>query len=316
MAIGKPSKIFCVLSSPWYASQTRVIKLEKNTPFLFTSKIAEDLIKKEINLFKEEHLMKFLNTDDKIRPIEFKNIETKLNGYITSSPLNKKIKKIEITIFISMAGNKILEKIEETIFKHFHSKDIEFSSFGMASFAVIRDIFINQNNFLLLDISGEVTDISIIKKSIIDNSISYPLGYNFMIREVANSLNCSLSEAKSIISLYKDGHALESTEKKFEPIINKLKMEWLKKFQESLVGLSNNISIPITIFITVDPNLIDFFSEIIKMEKFNQHTLTQSKFKIVFLNTKTLHNKTTFKNNINRDPLLIIETIYINHFIC
>ena len=47
MGIGKPSEIFCVLSSPWCASQTRVIKLEKNTPFLFTSKLADDLIKKE-----------------------------------------------------------------------------------------------------------------------------------------------------------------------------------------------------------------------------------------------------------------------------
>ena len=37
MGIGSPSKISCVLSSSWYASQTRTIKLEKNTPFLFTS---------------------------------------------------------------------------------------------------------------------------------------------------------------------------------------------------------------------------------------------------------------------------------------
>jgi hypothetical protein len=29
--LGSPQKVFCVLSSPWYASQTRIIKFEKET---------------------------------------------------------------------------------------------------------------------------------------------------------------------------------------------------------------------------------------------------------------------------------------------
>ena len=46
------------------------------------------------------------------------------------------------------------------------------------------------------------------------DSISYPLGHNFIIRGVAESFNYSLSEAESLISLYKDEHAIESTLKK------------------------------------------------------------------------------------------------------
>lgn len=316
MGVGKPSKIFCVLSSPWYASQTRVIKLEKNTPFVFSSKLADELIKKEISLFEEEHLTKFSHIDNKVRPIEFKNMKTMLNGYVTSEPFEKKAQKLEMIIFISTSGEKILGKIEETINRHFHSEKIKFSSFALASFTVARDMFVQQENFLLVDIGGEVTDIAMIKKDIIGDSISYPLGPNFMIREVAKSLKCSLSEAKSLISLYKDGHAVDSTEKKLEPIINKLKIEWLKGFQESLVNLSDDISVPATIFITVDQDLADFFSKIIKTEQFNQYTLTESEFRIIFLGAQTLHGITVFKDNINRDPFLIIESIYLNRFIC
>ena len=137
-----------------------------------------------------------------------------------------------------------------------------------------------------------------------------------MIRKIAENLNCTLGEAKSLISLYKDDHIEESAEKKFEPIMNKLKMEWLKGFQESLVNLSNDISIPATVFITVDQNLADFFSKIIKNEQFNQYTLSESEFKIIFLGIQTLHNITTFKENVIRDPFIIIESIYINRFIC
>lgn len=316
MGIGKPVKIFCVLSSPWYASQTRVIKLEKNTPFLFTSKLADDLIKKEIGIFEEEHLKNFSNTSNKTRLIEFKNMKTLLNGYQTSDPFNKKTKKLEMVVFLSIGGELILKKIEETIFRHFHSDNIKFSSFVMASFVVARDMFIDQESFLLVDIGGEVTDISMIKKDILSDSISYPLGYNFMIRRVAESLSCTLVEAKSLISLYKNDHAEEDTEKKLEPIMSKLKIEWLRGFQESLVNLSNDISIPATIFITIDQDLADFFSKIIKSEQFNQYTLSESEFKIVFLGVETLHGITTFKNNIERDPFIIIESIYINRFIC
>jgi hypothetical protein len=316
MGIGKPVRIFCVLSSPWYASQTRTIKLEKNTSFLFTSKLADSLIQKETSLFEEEHLAKFSDTDNKVRLIEFKNMKTMLNGYMTPDPINKKAKKIEMIIFISISVEKILKKIEETIFKHFHFENIKFSSFAMASFTVARDMFVQQDNFLLVDIAGEVTDISIINKNILSNSISYPLGRNFMIRRVADSLNCTLSEAKSFISLYKDGHAVGSVEKKLKPIIDKLKTEWLSGFQQSLVNLSDDISIPATIFITVDQELKDFFSEIIKTEQFNQYTLTESEFRIIFLDAQTLHGITSFKDNTVRDPFLIVESIYINRFIC
>src|SRR4051812_24493075 len=42
--LGAPKKIFCVLSSPWYASQTRTINFKKNTPFVFTEKLADELL--------------------------------------------------------------------------------------------------------------------------------------------------------------------------------------------------------------------------------------------------------------------------------
>lgn len=316
MSVTRPSKIFCILSSPWYISQTRIIKIEKNIPFLFTSKIAVDLIQKEVSILEEENLVKFSHDNNKVRLIEFKNMKIMLNGYFSPNPFNKKTKKLEMTIFVSMSGEQILKKIEETVSRHFNSSDIKFSSFAMASFAVARDMFVQQENFVLVDIAGEVTDISIIKKDVLNGSISYPLGYNFMIRNVANSLNCTLGEAKSFLSLLKDGHAEESVEKKIGPIVDKLKIEWLKGFQESLVNLSEDISIPATIFITVDQDLVNFFGDIIKTEQFNQYTLTELEFRIIFLDTKTLHSIAAFKDDVNRDLFLIIEAIYINRFIC
>ena len=205
--LGAPAKIFCVLSSPWYVSQTRVISFMKNTPFAFTAKLADDLIQKEVNLFEEEHLAQYVNTEDSVRLIELKNIKVTLNGYETPDPLNQRGKELEMIVFISMSPEKILTKIEETIARYFYSKEIKFSSFIMTFFTMIRDLYSNKDNFLLVDISGEITDISIIKKNILRESVSFPLGHNFIIRGVASALNCGLGEAKSFLSLLKDEHA-------------------------------------------------------------------------------------------------------------
>jgi hypothetical protein len=313
--LGAPAQIFCILSSLWYVSQTRVINLKKNTPFTFTAKLADGLVQKEISLFKEEHLAKNINVGGSFRIIELKNIKMVLNGYETSQPLNQKAQELEMAIFVSMSGEQILKKIEDTIRKHFHFKRIQFSSFLMAFFTVVRDMYFQQENFLLVDIGGEVTDISMIKKNTLRESISFPLGCNFLTRGVAACLHCALSEASSLISLFKDGHAEETLSQKLASIMDQLKANWLKKFQESLANLSNDISIPATIYIALDKDLADFFSETIKTEQFNQYTLTESKFKVIFLSAQMLHGLAVFEENVIREPFLVIDSIYINRFL-
>ena len=312
---GKPEHIFCILSSPWYVSQTRVIKLEKNTPFLFTSKVADSLIQKEIALFEEEYLVKYKDAKSPVRSIEFKNIKTMLNGYETPSPLNQKASDLEMTIFISISPEQVLKKIEETIERYFHFKDIKFSSFAMASFAVVRDIYTNSDDFLLIDIGGEVTDISMVKNNTLRESISFPLGTNFISRRLASLLRVPLDEAESLFALFKNRHAGESVVKRLGPAIDALKIEWLSKFQASLANLSNDISIPSAIYISVDKDEADFFCQIIETEQFNQYTLTESKFKVIFLGAEIFHGMAAFDGNVVRDSALIIDSIYICRFL-
>ena len=48
---------------------------------------------------------------------------------------------------------------------------------------------------------------------------------------------------------------VDMTEEKFKPIVDDLRNQWLKNFQTALVNLSNDISIPATIFVTIDKDL-------------------------------------------------------------
>ncbi|MBI3306163.1 cell division FtsA domain-containing protein [Candidatus Nomurabacteria bacterium] len=310
---GAPKAVFAVLSSPWHVSQMRIVRMEKNTPFIFTSKLADSLIQKEIALF-EEYLVKYLDKSP-VQTIEFKNIKTMLNGYETPNPLNQKVKELEMTIFFSTSGEQVLKKIKEIVGKYFHARDIRFSSFTLASFAVIRDFFTYNEDFLLIDIDGEVTDISLSKKNLLRESVSFPFGSNFIARAAASSFGVPIVEAKSLISLFNEGHAEEVTAQKIGQVMDQLRKDWLAKFQESLVNLSNDISVPSTIYLAVDKENADFFKKTIENEQFHQYTLAESKFKVIFLNAEVFHGMAGFDENAVRDPRLIIDSIYINRFL-
>ena len=312
--LGAPQKVFCILSSPWYVSQTRVITIEKNTPLLFTEKIAKGLVDKEITLFEEEYRAKYAHPQEKIRTLEVRTIRTSLNGYETPHPFHQRAKQFEMTIFISISPEAVLARFEEAVRKYFHARKINFASFVMASFIVARDVFSHEENFLLIDLGGEVTDISLIKKNTLMGSISYPAGTNFIVRRVAEGIGVTLPEAISAISLYKDGHAAGTIAKKLDPVMAELKKQWLSKFQESLANLTNDISIPSKIFMAVDREYADFFTAIIKTEQFNQYTLTDSKFEIAFLGSEALSGTTLFGEGVPRDPFIIIEVICIDRF--
>lgn len=313
--MGVPKKIFCVLASPWYVSESRTITFKQDIPFIFNTKLADDLIKKEIKSFEERSIPKYQKAEGGARTIEIKNLRTMLNNYEVLDPCNQKAKELEMAIFISLCGEEVLSKIEGIIERHFGHSEVHFSSFLMASFTAVRDMNAQQNDFLLVDIGGEVTDITMVKKNILRESASYPIGRNFMIRGLSSALRSSLEKAKSIFSLYKDGHVESKLLNKLKPAMDRLKTEWLKNFQSSLASLSSDISIPSAVFITIDKEFENFFAEIIKTEQFNQYTLTESKFQIIFLNTEKLHGAALFEENVIRDTFLIIDAIYINRFL-
>ncbi|MGH7249610.1 MAG: hypothetical protein ACREGC_01415, partial [Minisyncoccia bacterium] len=146
-------------------------------------------------------------------------------------------------------------------------------------------------------------------------SISFPLGCNFITRGVAESLRCSLPEANSLISLFKDGHSEDAVTNKLSVVMDDLRGEWLKNFQESLANLSNDVSIPATIYVDMGKDLADFFSETIKKEQFSQYTLTESKFEVIFLSKELMHGIAVFEENAIREPFIVIDSIYINRYL-
>ena len=310
--LGAPEQIFCVLSSPWYVSQTRIIHLKKNTPFVFTAKLANDLMRREANLFREESIGRHKDPSDTLRLLEFKNIRTALNGYETARPLGQKTKDLNLTVFASMSAEKVLLKMEDAIHRFFYVKPVEFFSSALSAFAAVRDLHVKNKDFLLIKVGGEVTDILMVKDNALEETLSFPSGRNFFTRGMVFGLACSVHEANSLISILKDKHTEKSLVRKSADLLENLKKEWLAEFEQALSRLATDISIPSRIFLMADAQLGNFFSELIGKEEFNQYTFTEGKFQISLLESSAIVALAQGENREVLEPDLILSLIYIN----
>ena len=267
-----------VVSSPWHVSETKNLKLSQEKPFAVTEALVENLLAKEEKSFMEE-----LSDGDHREPsldfLEHKIIEMKLNGYVTANPYGKKVNQLELNLFTSFAPKQILAKIRASVQKYFPAPHLEFHTFSLAAFASIRDFFPNLEHFLVVQIGGEVTDITIVKKGLIADAVSFPLGYNNLLRALdlicGNHPNCSL---EALLALHREAKINSVDKKKVESAIADAKTSWLELFNTAISNFSAETFLPQTVFLFEDSLCAPIFQEFFKSAESGQFTVTAEPF--------------------------------------
>jgi len=307
-----PKKIYCTLASPWYASQTRIIKSAKEKPFTVTKEKIKLLVDKEVENFTEFAKSNKQINNEATEIIEKRIMQIKLNGYETSNPFNKKAETLELAIAVSVAQKKILNSITNVVHSVFVAQPIEFNSFSFTAFDSLRDTMIHTESFLFIDVSGEITDVSLIKDNIIRESSSFPMGKNNVIREVTKELNIGEAEAVSMISMYHDGTLQKDKEEKIAQILIGIEQKWISSFQNALLKLSDTFSIPSSVFFTSDQSVGHLFSSLIHKEEFSQFTMTDEMFSVIYVDHIFLKDFVVFSRKVERDPFLILGALFAN----
>lgn len=307
--------VFCVFASPWYVSDISVLKFQKDKPVTISPEFISEIIKNADNKsnksFKGQFNKKKI-TNPKL--IEKNIIQILLNGYATNNPYGKKSDRVDMTLFTGMISGKIENKTRELLEKTFSASDISFHTFSLVSFGAVRDIFSTEKNFLLMDIGGEVTDISIIRNDTIVKITSFPIGKNSFIRESAKSLNTIPEEAHSLLRLYLEGKSIGQESEKMEKALIAAKEKWLLSFRKTLADFEGGLSLPKTIFLTVDTDVSKLFIDIIKNDEFSAHTLANQAFTIVELSSRILKEycQASKESNFRCDPFLAVEALFFH----
>lgn len=294
-----PVNFHCFLASPWAIFETKVLKLDKSNT-VFTKSVQEDLIKKEEELFLKNIVSKYQTISGKDEVlVDKKIINIKLNGYTTTKPYGKTADSVELAVYLGVSSQDILSKFEQTISGVIKTnKDFIFHTFGIASYSVMNDFF-EEDEFSIIDITGEITDVSIIRGDIVVESISFPLAKNQLVREVARKFATSYFEAESVLRMYMDKSISKQLESKVRSTIDNYGVDFVETLKQvcpdtfsGKIGLLSPL------------HYGDLVCDWLK-------TVTTQK--VVQIDKKLLSNK--IKSTKEVDPFLAIESLYLSKII-
>jgi hypothetical protein len=309
--------VFCIFSSPWYISQTKVLRLNKEVPFLVSKSFVDELVQAEEEQFhtalREGKYEQIFGHDTRL--LEKKIIHTKLNGYEIQNPIGKKANDLEITFFSSFISADLIKKVEATLHGIISFRNIQFFSFALASWSATRDMFTDINNFLFLDISGEMTDISLTYKGVLVETISFPSGRNTLLRRVSEALKVPPEVALSYLLMHSHGNAEEKFAAKIEAVLTETKHEWLTALTQTLQTVSKDYTVPKKVFVTVDADLAHFFIDALKQEMPIEFAIPQNMFDVMFLNSEKVSLFTHVAPKVSSDSFLALESIFLQKIV-
>ncbi|MCK5059927.1 MAG: hypothetical protein KAR00_02145 [Candidatus Pacebacteria bacterium] len=298
--------VLCVFASPWFVSHTKTFHIKKEEPLLVTKKTIEDIVAKERQEFEKTISdSKYASAFDKnIELLEHKIIQIKIEGYVTSNPYGKKAKDIELSFFESFISKQILQKFTEIIGQPFGKETIQFHTFSLASYSALNDLFPNEGTFLCMDITGEVTDISLVKNDVLLESMSFPSGRNFLIRTIMKKTNTNPEVALSYTKMHTEKHIEPKIAVVVNEAVKNAKEEWLVYLNDALGDTSKNAVLPRKIFVTVDSDVEPIFIDFLKS--------STPPLSPIVINAKQLNSSVAIKKGVCPDPFISLEALFFN----
>ncbi|MCI0533402.1 hypothetical protein L0Y49_04250 [bacterium] len=280
-----PDVVLAVLASPWYVAETRKLTVGQDTPFMFTESILNKSIEEEIRRFTMEEFQKYEKISKDVEIIETNPMQIRLNGYNVPAPFGKKTKMAEIFFHTSFTSKRILDKIRQEIESAFNTHKVEFHTFILHAYTFIRDfIAVKGEEFTFIDISGDVTDISIAENDILKRTITFPVGKNYCVRELSSVLGTDTEETLSLFSLYRAQKLSTEERGKMDAALKRVKEHWLAALHDAVSRGPEPSSFPSKIFVAADSVFADWFIEVVQEEEFHQYQNAGRSFDVIPFN--------------------------------
>lgn len=315
---GRIKEIHCILSSPWFASETKNLIMRKNEDFEITPALIAKLIQDEESRFLGvESATDFAGAgSEKLSKLEKHIIQLKLNGYETAKPYGKMANELTLTLFLSVARSEFLEKVSSMIVREFRGILPKFHTLTLSSFSALRNIFHSESDFLLVEIGGEVSEVWLVRQGILHEAVSFPFGGNALVRAIAKSAGAPNSVVISSLKMHEEQMALAKAEVKVPTALksgDEIKATWLTQFDSALKCLGTNEVLPEKLFLVTHNEFLGTLVDWVKSAKFSQFAALEQSFDVKVVSIADLRQFCKASKTAKPDPFLMLHTIFINN---
>ncbi len=259
-----PAHAYVTFASPWYASQTRIIHESFAHPKKIKMSDIFSRVEKERDVFVEDEEVVRVVGEDAHTLIEERVVRILVNGYETTHPEGVMARSLQIAVLFSVVPEHIIAGVTEEITRVCPSCDITPNTFPLVAFDVLRDTGKVGEDFLFVDISGEVTDVSLVHDGMLVETETFPVGKKTLIRNIGDTLHTSREEAQSLMTLLQDDGVGGVRKKDIERAVLGAVDVWRRGYEHARTEVSSSYPLPHSILFTSDGDVEHFFLSVLK----------------------------------------------------
>lgn len=213
------------LSSIFYLGKTERYFVEYKKPTTLKQLDIDDFITSgKQNLFTE------LKRDD-IIIFETILMKSLLNGYPVPNPVGRASQSVEFWVRLAATSVELSGKFSDIIESMQRNADIRFATFPTTAWSLMKDSLPREHNVLLVDIGGELTDVTFIVNGVITEVFSLPFGALNILLRISEVEHVDLENAYSLLRNYTSGALSKEAEAHLKSIVKKEVKSWEEIFE-------------------------------------------------------------------------------------
>jgi len=314
----KIAKVLCVCASPWYASKIKKVTVSNPKSFLITKAFLDDVLSKEADFFSTElssgtHGEQYVSG---VTVMEKTIVDAKINGYSFHNPIGQKTTLCDVNLYLGLASSGMIAAIDTQIIKFFMVSRgaITWHSFPLVAYRALQKIFPHEKDYILCDVTGEVTDITRVVNGVVGNTASFPSGKFFLIRKIMKVLDVPSEVAQSFLHLFQNGSATPEMEGKIKEVLVDVEHEWSIYLEDALSFIGPIGILPQKVYLTADPDTASIFVGFLKTQHTDTTLLWRRGVTVVHLSEDILSHFYISGNHLTFDECVALDSIFLSSF--
>ncbi len=289
---GRIDSVVAAVAAPWQETKILVGSKQAEKPFTFTKGMLDEIAGTCA-----------VDTGARAR-CQNSIIATILNGYDVAEPFGKRAKRADLVILSSSLEEKVAHDIEQMLRKLFHVNDVTLTAFAPLSYAVIRDMFPHEKDFLIIDVEGEATDLAFVKRGLLTDIATVPQGTNALVSAISRGHTTITEGTTGVIDMGRN--------QRFADMVGKMEEAWLCGIEEALKKFASRHALPRTVFLLAEDETRGFLERIVNAQKLHSLWLSDEPRSVIPLTPAHIAQYVQTRGAAEGDLFLAMMALYEN----
>ncbi len=294
-------KIVISIAAPWQEVRVQTQQKIEKKSFRFTKSVMDDMVASVFSQLARGRVI----TNSMV-------VSISLNGYPVNNPFNVKTKEAKIVVLGSYVAKEIADCVTDIVTQAFHTDALEITAFAPIAYAVLRSLYPREQDILIIDITGEATDVVIAKNGVLTDIVNTKRGLNVLRK---NAQDAGIRTTEPSESFYAIEHAVlidKEHNARFTARMQQARALWLQDIAQILQALNARYVLPKNVFLLVDEEAVSFIKrQFDEAPIFKKIWLSNNPLSIISLDARHFSSLVTYGKGVCADPFLSILALYV-----